>query len=90
MAQRGRGSRQQAGSALYSAVSAAIERSRAHEDGAHDALDEGRERWRRLQVRAAVRDAPHEAADVLAHLGYTVAPPEGGHATDNLDRMRSL
>lgn len=61
-----------------------------HEDGAHDALDEGRERWRRMQVRAVVRDAPRDAAEVLAHLGYIVTLPKGGHATDNLDRLRSL
>lgn len=44
------------------------------------AVDEGRERWRRLQVRAVVRDVPSEAVAVLERLGYAVVPPERGDA----------
>ena len=36
----------------------------------------GRERWRRMQTRTAVRDSPSEAAAALRSLGYTVAAPE--------------
>lgn len=39
------------------------------------AVAEGRESWRRKQVRAVVRDWQSEAADVLGSLGYTVTPP---------------
>lgn len=38
-------------------------------------IREGRERWRRTQLRAAVRDVPEEAAQVLEDLGYTVVRP---------------
>lgn len=36
------------------------------------ALAEGRGRWRVIQLKSAVRDAPEEAASVLEGLGYTV------------------
>lgn len=36
----------------------------------------GRERWRRLQIRAMVRDVPSEAVAVLEGLGYTIQAPE--------------
>jgi hypothetical protein len=48
---------------------------------------EGRERWRRLQTRSAVRDCPSEAADALRDLGYQVKPPQEGVA-DNTTRLR--
>lgn len=38
-------------------------------------LADGRERWRRGQVKASVRDAPEEAAQALRGLGYAVAAP---------------
>lgn len=38
---------------------------------------EGREKWRRLQLRSAVRDLQEEAAGVLRREGWTVKPPEG-------------
>lgn len=59
-------------------------------DGWRQTIDDGRESWRRLQLRAAVRDAPAEAAQVLRALGYTVdfngdpAPP------DNAKRLRAI
>ena len=52
-------------------------------------LREGRERWRRQQVRAVVRDAPDEAVAVLGELGYHVAPPVPPAAA-NLERLRAL
>ncbi len=57
-------------------------------DGARETLWKSREAWRRQQLRSAVRDAPRDAAEVLAVLGYTVTPPSGGHPADNLDRLR--
>ncbi len=40
--------------------------------GAWKALEEGRSEWRRLQLKAAVRDAPELAAEVLRQEGWTV------------------
>lgn len=40
------------------------------------ALAAGRERWRRLQIRALTRDAQQEVADVLRRQGWTVEPPK--------------
>jgi hypothetical protein len=59
--------------------------------GWRDALASGRERWRRMQTAAAVRDAPRDAIAVLEKLGYElqlrdeVAVPQ-----DNLSRLREL
>ena len=53
-------------------------------------LAEGRIRWRRRQVGAAVRDAPEEAARMLRDLHYTVQRP-GRHPSrpgdDKLGRI---
>jgi len=38
------------------------------------AVKEGRERWRSFQMKAAVRDAPEAAAEVLRLLDYDVTP----------------
>lgn len=46
-------------------------------------LAEGRERWRRRQIGALVRDAPEEAVRVLTELGYDVIPPETGERKPN-------
>ncbi|MER5871965.1 hypothetical protein [Streptomyces sp. NPDC002044] len=46
-------------------------------DGWDEALQTGIRLWRHKQVRAAVRDAPEEAADVLRQLGYQVTVPSG-------------
>ncbi|MER3386336.1 MAG: hypothetical protein RIA38_04565 [Microcella pacifica] len=40
-------------------------------------VDSGRERWRRRQLRSAVRDLQAEAADVLTQEGWQVIPPAG-------------
>lgn len=44
-------------------------------DGWDQALRENRELWRRMQLRAAVRDLQAEAAERLRDEGWTVAPP---------------
>jgi hypothetical protein len=41
------------------------------------AIDAGRETWRRLQLKTAVRDLQAEAAQVLRQHGWTVSPPVG-------------
>jgi hypothetical protein len=43
-------------------------------EGWRRAIHEGRERWRRTQNRAVVRDAPCEAVAALEAFGYTVIP----------------
>lgn len=40
------------------------------------AVEDGREQWRRLQLKAAVRDAPEDAAAVLADMGWKLEPPD--------------
>ncbi len=60
-----------------------------YREGWRAASEAGRERWRRMQTRTAVRDSPSEAAAALRALGYTVAAPETPNgAQDNLTRMR--
>jgi hypothetical protein len=44
-------------------------------DGWEQAVREGRERWRRKQLRAAVRDLQTDAAAVLVDNGWTVTQP---------------
>lgn len=58
-------------------------------DGWRAAIEEGRESWRRTQLKAAVRDAPTDAASVLTDLGWKVVPPDR-ETRDNLDRLRSF
>lgn len=55
--------------------------------GWREALELGREKWRRQQIRSAVRDAPEDAAEVLRTIGYRVV---GGSGTDNLTRLKQL
>lgn len=45
--------------------------------GWETAITEGRERWRRRQLRTVARDAQEEVAGVLERHGWTVTPPEG-------------
>lgn len=40
------------------------------------ALAEGRQRWRAIQLKSAVRDAPEETISALAGLGYEVHRPQ--------------
>lgn len=58
-------------------------------DGALDALAAGREKWRRHQTGAVVRDAPEEAVRVLRELGYMVETPSGGPVFPNVRELRS-
>jgi hypothetical protein len=51
--------------------------------GWETAITEGRERWRRRQVRTVARDAQVEVAAVLAAEGWTVAPPDGDIEENN-------
>ncbi len=57
--------------------------------GAMDAIEAGRERWRRSQAAALVRDAPDEAVRVLSELGYQVSDPDAGAASPNLLALRA-
>lgn len=59
-------------------------------EGALDALADGREGWRRLQLAAAVRDAPETAADALAALDYEIGRPKDGPKPHNLQKLRAL
>lgn len=52
-----------------------------------ESLRSGRAKWRRIQTRAVVRDAPAEAADQLSKMGYTVTPPDGGHPEERTNRL---
>lgn len=45
-------------------------------DGWQSHIESGRERWRRMQLRSSVRDAPQDAANTLKSLGWIVQPPE--------------
>lgn len=56
-------------------------------DGWEAAIREGRERWRRRQLGAAVRDVPGEAARVLRELGWTVQEPGTSVLPENLSAL---
>lgn len=53
------------------------------------AVLKGRERWRRIQTRTMVRDAPSEAVKALQSLGYSVQPPSDGPRADDIHRLQS-
>jgi hypothetical protein len=48
---------------------------------------QGRAKWRRLQTRSVVRDAPTEAAEALRALGYTVTAPQAGEAEERAEKL---
>jgi hypothetical protein len=54
-----------------------------------EAVERQREEWRRVQLRAAVRDAPGEAAAELQRLGYSITAPRDGTPMDRFDRLRA-
>ena len=54
-----------------------------HQPGWQNAVHDGRMRWRRRQLGAAVRDTPDEAARVLRELGWRCTEP-GGVKNENL------
>jgi hypothetical protein len=47
-----------------------------HVPGWENAVREGRDQWRRIQLRAAIRDVPSESVDALRALGYDVKLPD--------------
>lgn len=51
-------------------------------------LADGRERWRRRQIAALVRDAPDEAVRLLTEIGYDVTPPESGERKPNTTALQ--
>lgn len=57
------------------------------EPGWQTALAEGRQRWRRLQLRTAVRDLQQEAASVLVANGWTVSPPPNQVLTESMNTL---
>lgn len=56
--------------------------------GAKKAIEDGRMRWRRMQIATLVRDAPEVAVETLRGLGYTVTPPMEGERMMNVSSMR--
>jgi hypothetical protein len=52
------------------------------------AVEAGREQWRRIQLRTAVRDLQQEAADVLAREGWTMTPPADKDLTESATTLR--
>jgi hypothetical protein len=58
-------------------------------DGWRTAVLEGRESWRRTQLKSAVRDAPADAAEVLGALGWDVTPPVSPPKA-NAERLRAF
>jgi hypothetical protein len=46
-----------------------------HQPQWETAIRDGREKWRRMQFGATIRDLQDEAADVLIKHGWTVAAP---------------
>lgn len=60
-----------------------------HHPGWRQAVEAGRERWRRRQLAALVRDAPDEAIRVLRENGYRIEPPESGEMRGHPESLRS-
>lgn len=50
-------------------------------------VNEGRQRWRLIQLASAVRDSPEEAARVLRELDYTVERSASSPASGNRNRL---
>lgn len=48
---------------------------------------DGRAKWRRIQTRVAVRDAPSLAVAQLEAMGYTVTPPVDGGRTERIEKL---
>lgn len=56
-----------------------------HHANWESSVNAGRERWRRRQLAAAVRDIPIEAARTLRESGWTVKPPATSAAAEDKD-----
>lgn len=61
----------------------------APKEGWRQAVKDGRERWRRLQLRTLVRDVPNEAVKVLSDLGYRIEEPKDGARLDKLKPLQA-
>lgn len=55
--------------------------------GWENRLDAARLAFRRKQTRAAVRDCPSQAAEVLSSLGYRIQEPPSGPAEERANRL---
>lgn len=60
------------------------------QDGWEQAVNRGRAAWRDKQLRAAVRDDPHPAAQALRRLGYNVTPSPDGAPGRRDERVLAL
>ncbi|HVW81009.1 MAG TPA: hypothetical protein VHB69_08745 [Mycobacteriales bacterium] len=58
--------------------------------GAWEALDEGRAEWRRVQLAAAVRDAPEIAAAALRGEGWSVRGDPNSNRRERTDRLSQI
>jgi hypothetical protein len=58
------------------------------QDGWLEAIHKGRERWRTIQTKVLVRDAPELAASLLRKLGYAVEAPESGPVPTDSAKLR--
>jgi hypothetical protein len=58
--------------------------------GAGAALHEGRLRWRKRQLAAAVSDDPMNAVAELERLGFTVVPRDSAEILPRFDRLTAL
>ncbi len=56
--------------------------------GWEGAVEAGRERWRRIQLRTVVRDLQHEAAEILRREGWTVVAPADAEITESVPTLR--
>lgn len=57
-------------------------------DGWRSVIDQHLREWRSVQLKAAVRDEPEHAAEVLRNLGYTVEPPMSPRPRQDPDRVK--
>lgn len=48
---------------------------------------DGRAKWRRIQTRVAVRDAPSAAVAQLEAMGYVVTPPDDGERPERIEKL---
>lgn len=62
----------------------------ARRPGAWSALEDGRAQWRRMQLRAAVRDAPEVAAEALRIQGWSVRRGQAAVTAERHDRLTQI
>ena len=56
-------------------------------EGWKQVVRDGRAKWRRIQTRAAVRDAPGVAVAQLEAMGYSVTLPEDGEPLERIEKL---